>query len=352
MTAKINYSNDELTSKGMYPQEGTWYGAPYMPVERLSPPVSPADNILRYFRQEPVQWVPDILGDMIDITPDCNPDVHASGYEGGLDAFGVKWIPDESCPDLPAFVEPGFILLEDIEDWKKLDWPDVDSWNWKEDAQKYRKTYADDDRVLRGIILSSYFERLISIMGFENAAMAMIEDPETTSEFFAELAKVNMKIADHLIDDFGCKAIMIHDDWSAQRAPFFSPATCMEVIVPHLKTLVDHCHERGVIAILHSCGNGEALVPCMKAAGVDGWQAQDTALNMESTLAAIDNAFVFETYPTVPDGIQGEELEAFVRDNMTHYNEIGRTLLDFYDFDPERILETRRLTYKVGREMA
>ena len=350
--SKIAFDEKELTVQGMYPEEGTWYGGPYMPVQQLSPPASPAENLINYYQKKPVQWIPDILGDCFDITPDCIPDVVACGFAGGYDTFGVKWIPDTSCPDLPSFVEPGFTVLEEIENWKDLPWPDADSWDWKGCAAKYNETLKGDNRLRRGILLSGYFERLISIMGFEGAAMAMIEDPDSVGEFFDALTDLNIKITDHYIDDFGCKAIMIHDDWSAQRSPFFSPDCCMEVIVPCLKRLADHCHERGIFITLHSCGNGLSLIPCMKAAGVDAWQAQDTALDLDAAYAAIDDAFVFETYPSVPEGIRGAELEAYVRGMLERCNKCGRSILEFYDFEPDRGFETRKLAYKIGRELA
>lgn len=123
----------EMQSRGMYASEGLWYGAPYMPVERLSQPVTPRENLLRYYRGEKYYWMPDIVSDQVDITPSCNPDVDASDFEGGYDAFGVKWIPVEGGM-LPAFVEPGFILLEDIADWKSLKWPEPDDWGTGADA--------------------------------------------------------------------------------------------------------------------------------------------------------------------------------------------------------------------------
>ncbi len=209
----------EMESRGMYPVEGLWYGAPYTPVERLTPPVTPRKNLLRFYRGEKVSWIPDIVSDQIDITPECNPDVKAQGYEGGCDAFGVKWIPVGNA-ELPAFVDPGFILLADIADWESLKWPVPDAWGWAEEAERYNRTYEGDDRLRRGVILSGYFERLISVMGFEGAAMALLTDPESVAGFFERLTELNSRILDHYVDDLKCESIMIHDDWAAQRAPF------------------------------------------------------------------------------------------------------------------------------------
>ncbi|MBQ3165842.1 MAG: hypothetical protein IJC01_00740, partial [Clostridia bacterium] len=65
-----------------------------------------------------------------------------------------------------------------------------------------------------------------------------------------------------------------HDDWGSQRAPFFSLDTCMEMIVPHIKKIVDFCHSKGLWFQQHSCGKNEMLVPAYIAAGVDLWCPQ------------------------------------------------------------------------------
>ena len=349
-TVKVDLSK-ELQSRGTYAIEGTYYGYPYSEVARLTPPITPRENLLRYYHGEDYEWVPDLNSDQIDITPHCIPDVDACDFEGGFDAFGVKWIPVEGG-DLPSFVEPGFVLLEDIADWESLKWPDVDSWPWAEYAARYNEAYKNDDRLRRGIVLSSYFERLISIMGFEGAAMAMIEDPESIEAFFDKLSELNIQIIKHYIEDFHCDAIMIHDDWSSQRSPFFSVNTARELLVPQVKKLADYCHGRNVIFTLHSCGNGEWMIPAMKETGADAWQAQFNALDLEACYEACGDDLIIETYPDLPPEIRGEALEDFVRDTLDKACVKHKSLVLFMEYDFDRAPELRRTFYKVGREMA
>lgn len=346
--------SEETVSRGLYPFEGTYYGIPYPETERLTPPITPKDNALRYFSGKPCAWVPDVNADIVDITPDCNPDAIAQGYEGGLDAFGVKWIPVSSNEDLPAFVEPGFVLLEDIADWQELRFPDVDSWPWAEYGEKYRQTYKDDDRLLRGVIYSGFFERLISLMSFEEAAMAMVTDPDAVRAFFEALADMNIKIAAHYKEDFGCEAILLHDDWSAQLAPFFSPKLASEIIAPCLKRVVDFCHDNGMLFILHSCGNGTSMIPAMAQAGVDGWQAQLDAIDFEKSLTdCTNNGILLETYPFIDAGIGSDAKRALIRDVVDQAVHDRRWLPIFFDMDfenPEKALETRMMMYEEGRK--
>ena len=343
----------ELESRGIYAIEGTWYGGyPYNEVERLTPPITPRENILRYYRGEDYEWVPDISSDQIEFTPDCIPDVVACGFSGGLDNFGVKWIPVGDGTELPSFVEPGFVLLEDIADWEKLEWPDVESWPWKETAARFNETYKDDDRLRRGVLLSAYFERLISVMGFEGAAMAMVEDPESVEAYFDKLTELNIQTMKHYIEDFHCDAIKIHDDWSAQRSPFFSLSVAQELLAPQVKKLVDYAHERGVIFTLHSCGNGKMLIPAMKEAGIDAWQAQSDALEIEECYELCGDDLMIETDVMIPSDLNGEALEAFIRGIFEKACVKHRATVLLSDWDPERNRVLRKVIYKVGREMA
>lgn len=341
----------ELESKGIYPSEGLWYGSPYPLVERLNPPISPKENLLRYFRGEAYEWVPDPLSDMIDILPHCNPDADASDFEGGYDVFGVKWIPVEDNPELPAFVEPGFRLLEEIAGWNTLAWPDVDSWDWAGYAERYNKAYENDDRLRKGILMSAYFERLVSIMGFEDAAVSLLTEPEDVTAFFDRLTELNIQIMKHYIEDFGCEAIMIHDDWSAQRAPFFSLSVAQELLAPQIKKMADYAHARDVIFILHSCGNGLDLIPAIKATGADAWQAQSTALDLKAAYENCGDDLILDIYPDVPEGLYGEELERYVRETMEEYCVRHRGLIEFYNYDETRSAQLRKMIYKAGRAL-
>lgn len=350
--AKTLWNEKELVSRGMYSHTGTYYNQPYKSVEKLSQPISPRENMQRYMNGGDYEWIPDLTSDLVDITPFCNPDAVATGYKGGSDAFGVKWIPVENNPRLPSFVEPGFCLLEDAVDWEKLQWPDVDSWAWEEMGREYREVYRDDDRVFRGVLYAGFFERLISLMTFEGAAMALLTDPDAVKAFFDKLADMHNRIIDHYVDDFGCSAVLMHDDWGSQRAPLFSLDTAMDIIVPSLKKCVDHAHARGISFTLHSCGQMLDLLPAAKAAGVDIWQGQEDCLDLQEARAACGEEIIMEIYPVIDVSIQGEALEKHLRDYMGSLCCKGKCFIEFYDFDAERRFETRKLIYRIGREMA
>ncbi len=90
----------------------------------------------------------------------------------------------------------------------------------------------------------------------------------------------------------------------------------------------------------------------MKEAGVDVWQAQIDSQDGLKSYEDCGDDLIMESYPVVPDGLHGAELEKYIHETMEAFCIRHRGLLDFYDFDPERWPETRRLIYKAGRELA
>ena len=115
--------------------------------------------------------------------------------------------------------------------------------------------------------------------------------------------------------------------------------------------MVDYAHSRNVIFVLHSCGNGEALIPAMLETGADGWQAQASALDLDRCYEACGDEMIFETYPTIP-AVKGEELEAALREIFLKFCGKYRGLPNFFEYDPSNMVELRRAAYKVGRELA
>lgn len=248
-------------------------------------PITPRENWKRlYNRQQPL-WVP-MYTDVQSFIPRIIPDNLARAMifealpqkeeeKGGLDMFGVEW---EYVPSVGGSMEkPGQkALLEDVNDWKTaLQFPDVDAWDWAGCAER-NKDYIDRTRYVQSWIFTGMFERLISFMGFENAAVALIdeEQQDAVHALFDALAELYIQIIDRLHKWFAIDGIYFHDDWGGQNGPFFSLKVCREMLVPHFKKITDFCHSNGMTFELHCCGKSEALAPAMVEMGADAWSGQ------------------------------------------------------------------------------
>ena len=195
---------------------------------------------------------------------------------GGKDMFGVEWV---YVPAVGGSMEKegGSFLLEDVNEWESvLSFPDIDSWGWEE-ASEQNKDYLNHDMAICTWLYTGWFERLISFMGFEEAAVALLDEDQEDAikELMMALSGTYCDIIEHMVKYFGVDLFYIHDDWGSQAAAFFSADVARELFVPAMKRVTDKCHELGAIAELHSCGNhGSVQIENIIEAGWDLWRPQ------------------------------------------------------------------------------
>jgi len=251
---------------------------------KLNTPISPEENIKLLFKHEKPLWTPSSY-DNIMLVPRIIPDNRARALvmdldplkpeeRGGLDWFGVQWDYVEAVGG--SMVRPGEPKIPDINEWEKyIKFPNLDELDWEGSAARHAE-YTNTDRLTVVWLMNGMFERLISFMDFENAALALIdeEQQEGVHRLFSALCDFYDEVIERFQKYYHMNALLMHDDWGSQRAPFFSLDTCREMLVPYIKRCVDSCHKRGIFYELHSCGKNELLVPAMIEAGVDVWSPQ------------------------------------------------------------------------------
>ncbi len=274
---KIPFSDEELVAVGSYPASGT-----VTLKDKFKTPISSVENYKRYYRHEEPCWIAN--SDYRIFTPSIIPDNVARGYvreqdptgeKGGKDMFGTIW---EYIPQAGgSMVRPGTEVLADANDWRSvIPFPDVDSWDWKGCAERNTQYLGNLDEPIWMVQMSGFFERLISFMGFEEAILALVDEDQTDAvkELFSALCEVYIKILDNMTRYMRVDGYMLHDDWGSQMAPFFSRKVLREMIAPYIKRMTDHCHAKGIIFELHSCGHIDSIADEICDMGVDMWAPQ------------------------------------------------------------------------------
>lgn len=255
------------------------FGGPDYP--EFNYPVSHKENYIANMNGKG-HWVP-TANDVIWFCPTVFPDNQAKGnvHEllevpkselGGLDMFGVEW---EYVSEVGgSTVRPGSSILEDANDWEKvLKFPDINAWDWEGCAARNKAYLADSGRLVNTVICTGWFERLVSFMDFAEAAVAMIDDDqrEAVIALFNRLTDLHIKIVEKFLTHFPglIHGFTMHDDWGAQRSPFFSRQVVEEMLVPTHKRMVDYLHNKGLYADFHCCGAIDMLLPCIDEIGYD-----------------------------------------------------------------------------------
>ncbi|MDO4622542.1 MAG: uroporphyrinogen decarboxylase family protein [Eubacteriales bacterium] len=288
---KIPFDEKEMNVKETAPNFFGPPGSPGLPI--YSYPVTPRECFEAMYRKE-AQWMPSAFESAV-FTPQIIPDNIARGFiieknmmpieqYGGKDMFGVEW---EYVPMVGGSMEkPGVPhLFTDANEWKeKIVWPDIDSWDW-EGCARENKEFLDNGKAnMFWFLNGATFERLVSFMGFENAAIALIDEEQQDAlhELFQKLADLHIAMIDKACEAFGdgISGFTVHDDWGSQRAPFFSFQTAEEMLVPYMRQITDHIKSKGKIADLHSCGHIESQIENIIAAGWQSW----TPMAMNNTL--------------------------------------------------------------------
>ena len=196
-------------------------------------------------------------------------------YDKHPNMFGINWIfvptVGGSMED-PAYPHP----LEDVNDWKEIiKFPDPESWDWDASAALNKDYLNNGKNNMFWFLNGMGFERLISFMGFENAAMALIDEDQEDAlhELLSALTDLHIKIADLAIEAYGdgIGGFCVHDDWGSQKAPFFSFAAGKEFFVPEWKRFTSHIKAKGKLADLHSCGHVETQIENFIEGGWQSW---------------------------------------------------------------------------------
>ena len=259
-----------------------FFGSP-LPI--YSFPVSPKEAFKWALKRKPIWqlagvetqlFVPKLLPDNVAraLVVEAEPFDSVSG--GGKDMFGIEWEYIEQVGG--SMVRPGKPFLEDANQWHdKLVWPDIDAWDW-EGSAKINEKYFSSTNYNICWFMTGWYERLISLMDFEGAIMAMVDEDQkdAVKALFDKLSDLYIRIFDKYLKIFPeIDGFCIHDDWGSQKETFFSPAVAAEMIVPYMRRVTDFIHSKGRFCEFHSCGQLLKQVPNMIDAGWDYWSPQD-----------------------------------------------------------------------------
>lgn len=244
------------------------------------------ENFRKFFQHERGEWFPSFFTDANLIVYSTGLDERPPQNKGGKDFFGCSWVYDEAgrsaVPD--TRVKP---LLEDICDWREVVvFPDLDAIDWEASARTDKVDEYDPDKFNYAMLLEGPFERLHTLMGFEEALCAMLTEPEEVRAFFDRLMEMKCQELEILRKYYNAEAICFHDDWGTQKNMFFSPDIWRDLIKPQIKKAVDKCHELGMFFDMHSCGKMDQIIPDFVDIGIDSFQGQginDIEAAMEKT---------------------------------------------------------------------
>lgn len=307
--------------------------------------------------------------EVFNFYPDIIPDNRARGFvndggvvlkneeKGGADMFGIKWVFVPVAGGSMEDPEQEH-LFDDANDWEEhIVWPDVDSWDWEGCAAR-NKEMLDTDKFVYVPLLNGFgFERLISFMGFEDAAVALVDEDQhdALKALLDKTSDLYCKIVDKFCEHFAIDGFLIHDDWGTQRAPFFSFEAGKELIVPYMKKVVDRIHSHGKVAELHSCGCNEMQIENYIAAGWDIWGPMANINDTKKLFADYGDKIVIGVNPDAydPENDSEEVIRAKAKEFAeTYFGDPNKVCIINRYFSPYLQGAYAEELYKVSRQIS
>jgi len=197
-----------------------------------------------------------------------------------------NWKHASSTPD---FIDFTIVDRESWADAKARMQPTPDRVDW-EHLEKNYQAWADAGAWIEAGGWFGYDVFASWHVGTERMLMAMIEDPDWCRDMFEHALDVNLKLLE-MVWDKGYHFHCLHfpDDLGYRNGLLFSPATYREVLKPVHKRAIDWAHNRGIVTMMHSCGNIMEIIPELIDAGLDGLNPIETKAGMD--LAAVKDAY-------------------------------------------------------------
>lgn len=169
------------------------------------------------------------------------------------DWFGQSWTYEPKIK--AANPTPGIHLVPDITRWKEyMKFPDLSKLDWEGHAAVNTK---DWDRIHKLTRINDVFgpwERMFSVMEFQEALCALIEEPEACYDFFGAVADHKIRMYEYIIKYYKPDILCMHDDYGHGKGMFMSPDTWRALLKPHLQRIIDMVTSMGVLYEHHCCG--------------------------------------------------------------------------------------------------
>jgi hypothetical protein len=152
---------------------------------------------------------------------------------------------------------------------------DLPPWNERVDA------YVDDFAVFGSVC--EPFEYLWRIIGSENALYWLATDTELLHQFVDQLGAFLLDFAKAQIaaGKGRLSGMYIWGDVAYTRGMLFGPRRWREIFKPHVKALIDLCHEHGLMTIYHGCGDARPIYDDMVELGLGGYNPLEAKAGLD-----------------------------------------------------------------------
>jgi hypothetical protein len=277
------------------------------------------DNYMRLITGEIPDYIPGMDGFMSGFGCSALFTFPEPGVTEFKDMFGVPYKIDPASGPIP---EPNKFILTDVTKWRDIiKRPKVlDEIDWELTSQRDLEKF-DPANLRYGMasVGNGYFMMLTYFMGFDNALVACMEEPDEVKDLLSFICDMNNELAKNFIYWYKPDIMGMGDDIAHERAPFVSEEMFLDIFEPMWRREVAVWKEADLPAEHHNCGAFAPFVPYIVDMGFNGWNpAQPTHNDLPAIKAkygrklALVGCFESNGWVTWPQTTE-EEIRAEVR---------------------------------------
>ena len=261
-------------------------------------PIPPRENYFRLMKNEDPLYL-------------CHEHVYTRGFffdpilqsgpqriEGEVtkDSWGVSWKWLKGHVAANPFINEETKVIKDITQWEryiKVPWPSGVTEGWEE-AKARADAFDRENHILLCCCFGGLFEMSHYLMGFEDALMNYIMEPEAMTELLTVIADYKIEYMKMLIDNLNPDMVHFHDDWGNKRSLFMSPETWRRMIKPHYERIYGYIKSRGVLIQHHADCVCAPIVEDMIDLGIDVWQGIIPQNNIEEVQNVVNGRMALQ----------------------------------------------------------
>jgi len=165
-----------------------------------------------------------------------------------------------------------FSLDSGVSEVEKYMWPDPSWYDYTGILDRMRglgETYA-----VRGPYWRPIFCSVCSLMGIEDAMVAMIRRSALFEALLERVAYINFEYCKRMIDESGdlLDIFCLGDEFATQRGLLISPGLWRQYLKPVYRKIFGYAKKRHKPVWFHSCGDITEILPDLIDIGMDVWE--------------------------------------------------------------------------------
>lgn len=225
------------------------------------------EQLLEVYKHRNTGYVPCFFTDF-DFSKPAAINERPEGLEGGKDWFGVEWtfVPEAGAP----MVTPGTQRLSDITKWREeLVMPDLKQYDWETLAKEETDKWDRENKISFMMLINGPFERMHALMGFEDALVAMYEEPEEFKALISAICDYKEELIGIIGKYYKPDVLCMHDDFGSNDNLLMSADMWREFLKEPTRRMVKAVQDQGILYEHHSCGYIEPIFDDLVELGID-----------------------------------------------------------------------------------